>query len=109
MKKFISCHCDDDDDKNDDLVYFNAFDNLGYEGALYGGTDSEDELCDASENKSNSFEFGPHRKFSRGDEKYIIAEELKMATKNGLFVPWICYLVYLQGVAKLHVVLTPQM
>ena len=42
------------------MVYYDAFDDLDSEGALYDGTDSEDELCDASGNKSSSFEFGPH-------------------------------------------------
>ena len=50
-------------------------------------------MCDASENKS-SFVFGPHRKFSRGDEKYTIPEEFKMATEKR----FICSLDLLLGV-----------
>ena len=76
------------------MVYYDAFDDLDSEGALYDGTDSEDELCDVSENKSSSFEFGPHRKFSRGDEKYTIPEEFKMATEKR----FICSLDLLLGV-----------
>ena len=76
------------------MVYYDAFDDLDSEGALYDGTDSEDELCDVSENKSSNFEFGPHRKFSRGDEKYTIPEEFKMATEKR----FICSLDLLLGV-----------
>ena len=84
--------------------------NLSYnsEGALYNESDSEDGLCDASENKA-AFNLGHIVSLAEGMRSTPFLKSSRWPLRNGLFVPWICYLVYLQNVAKLQVVLTPQM
>ena len=75
------------------MVCYEAFDDFDSDGTQYDPPDSENELHDASKNKS-TIEFGPHQKFSRGDEKYTIPEEFKMATEQR----FICSLDLLLGV-----------
>lgn len=72
---------DRDDDDNDDVAYYDAFDLFEYDEEKFEQTD-DSVPEDHAENKSRSIEFGPHPKFSRGDEKYTLDREFNMVTEQ---------------------------
>ena len=64
------------------MVYYDAFDPFDPDEQQFEQSDSDDDLGETDSGKKTSFGFGPHPKFSRGDEKYALNEELKMVDKK---------------------------
>ena len=72
-----------DDDNNDEVAYYDAFDIFDNDEEQFEKTDDSahvDEINVDETNKS-SFEFGPHPKFSRGDEMYTLDKECRTVTE----------------------------
>ena len=65
-----------------DVVYYDAFDPFDLDEQQFEQSDSDDDLGETDSGKKTSFGFGPHPKFSRGDEKYALNEELKMVEEK---------------------------
>ena len=64
------------------MVYYDAFDPFDLDEQQFEQSDSDDDLGETDSGKKTSFGFGPHPKFSRGDEKYALNEELKMVEEK---------------------------
>ena len=64
------------------MVYYDAFDPFDPDEQQFEQSDSDDDLGETDSGKKTSFGFGPHTKFSRGDEKYALNEELKMVEEK---------------------------
>ena len=64
------------------MVYYDAFDPFDPDEQQFEQSDSDDDLGETDSEKKTSFGFGPHPKFSRGDEKYALNEELKMVEEK---------------------------
>ena len=64
------------------MVYYDAFDPFDPDEQQFEQSDSDDDLGETDSGKKTSFGFGPHPKFSRGDEKYALNEELKMVEEK---------------------------
>ena len=64
------------------MVYYDAFDPFDPDEQQFEQSDSDDDLGETDSGKKTSFGFGPHPKFSRGDEKYALNEELKMVDEK---------------------------
>ena len=64
------------------MVYYDAFDPFDLDEQQFEQSDSDNDLGETDSGKKTSFGFGPHPKFSRGDEKYALNEELKMVEEK---------------------------
>ena len=64
------------------MVYYDAFDTFDPDEQQFEQSDSDDDLGETDSGKKTSFGFGPHPKFSRGDKKYALNEELKMVEEK---------------------------
>ena len=64
------------------MVYYDAFDPFDPDEQQFEQSDSDDDLGETDSGKKTSFGFGPHPKFSRGDEKYALNKELKMVEEK---------------------------
>ena len=73
-----------DRDEGDDMGCYDAFDLHDQDEEEFDHSESEDDIGGTSSGSKTSLGFVPHLKFSRGDEKYALNEELKMVEENGL-------------------------
>ena len=71
-----------DRDEGDDMGCYDAFDLHDLDEEEFDHSESEDDIGGTSSGSKTSLGFGPHPKFSRGDEKYALNEELKMVEEK---------------------------
>ena len=80
-----------DRDEGDDMGCYDAFDLHDLDEEEFDHSESEDNIGGTSSGSKTSLGFGPPPKFSRGDEKYSLNEELKMVEEKR----FICSLLHL--------------
>ena len=54
------------------MVYYDGFDPFDLDEQQFEQSDSDNDLGETDSGKKTSFGFGPHPKFSGGDEKYAL-------------------------------------